>query len=340
MKKDARFWNEFEDNRVQCVLCFHNCKIAEGMFGICGVRKNENGKLYSLIYGSCSSMAADPIEKKPLYHFYPGTNAFSIGTVGCNFKCKNCQNSSISLATPSCSCIKEITPEQTIEIAQKYSCQGIAWTYNEPTIWHEFTFDSAKLAKKAGLYSVYVSNGYINEDPLREISPFLDAMNVDIKAFDDGFYKKVCKAHLEPVLKTCILAKELDIHLEITYLVIPGYNDSADEVRQFCRWIVEKLGSSTPVHFSRFHSDYKMIDVPATSIESLLKIYNIAKESDILYPYLGNVPKGEYENTICPNCGNICIERCGYSVSLNGIEDDKCIQCGTSISIVLDMNKK
>jgi len=340
MKKDARFWNEFEDNRVQCVLCFHNCKIAEGMFGICGVRKNENGKLYSLIYGSCSSMAADPIEKKPLYHFYPGTNAFSIGTVGCNFKCKHCQNSSISMTTPSCSCIKEITPEQTIEIAQKYSCQGIAWTYNEPTIWHEFSFDSAKLAKKAGLYSVYVSNGYINEDPLREISPFLDAMNVDVKAFDDGFYKKVCKARLEPVLKTCILAKELDIHLEITYLVIPGYNDSADEIRQFCRWIVEKLGRSTPVHFSRFHSDYMMVDIPATSIESLLKIYNIAKESDILYPYLGNVPKGEYENTICPNCGNICIERCGYSVNINGIEDDKCIQCGTSIPIVTDMYKK
>ena len=175
---------------------------------------------------------------------------------------------------------------------------------------------------------------------MRELSPFLDAMNVDVKAFDDGFYKKVCKARLEPVLKTCKLAKELGIHLEVTYLVIPGYNDSVDEVKQFCRWVVEKLGSSTPVHFSRFHSEYKMVDVPATSIESLLEIYNIAKESDILYPYLGNVPKGEYENTICPNCGNICIERCGYSVNLNGIEDGKCMQCGTSISIVTDMNKK
>ena len=340
MKKYARFWNEFEDDTVQCNLCFHNCKIAEGMLGICGVRKNENGQLYTLIYGSYSSMAADPIEKKPLYHFYPGTNAFSIGSVGCNFKCKHCQNSSISMAMPNCSCIKEITPEKTIEIAQKYACQGIAWTYNEPTIWHEFSFDTAKLAKKAGLYSVYVSNGYINEDPLRELSPFLDAMNVDVKAFDDCFYKKVCKARLEPVLKTCKLAKELGIHLEVTYLVIPGYNDSVDEVKQFCRWVVEKLGSSTPVHFSRFHPEYKMVDVPATSIESLLEIYNIAKESDILYPYLGNVPKGEYENTICPNCGNICIERCGYSVNLNGIEDDKCMQCGTSISIVTDMNKK
>jgi pyruvate formate lyase activating enzyme len=340
MKKDARFWKGVGNKKVQCSLCSHNCKIDEGMFGICGVRKNENGKLYALIYGSCSSMAADPIEKKPLYHFYPGTNVFSLGTVGCNFKCKHCQNSSISMAMPNCSCIKEITPEQTIELAREYACQGIAWTYNEPTIWHEFSFDSAKLAKKAGLYSVYVSNGYINEDPLREISPFLDAMNVDVKAFNDDFYKKVCKARLEPVLKTCELAKELDIHLEVTYLVIPSYNDSVDEVRQFCRWVVEKLGSSTPVHFSRFHPDYNMTDVPVTPIETLLKIYDIAKESGILYPYLGNVPRGEYENTICPNCGNICIERCGYSVSLNGIRDGKCVKCGTSISIVTDKHKK
>ena len=340
MKKEARFWKGAVDKKVQCNLCSHNCKIDEGMVGICGVRKNENGKLYTLIYGSCSSMAADPIEKKPLYHFYPGTNVFSLGTVGCNFKCKHCQNSSISTAMPSYSHLRNITPEQTIELAQEQTCQGIAWTYNEPTIWHEFSFDSAKIAKKTGLYTVYVSNGYINEDPLREIYPFLDAINVDIKAFDDDFYKKVCKARLEPVLKTCEIAKELGIHLEITYLVIPGYNDSVDELRQFCSWVVDKLGSITPVHFSRFHPDYNMTDVPVTPIETLQKIYDISKESGILYPYLGNVSLGEYENTICPNCGNICIGRGGCSVNLNGIMDGKCVKCGTSIPVVNDRHKK
>ncbi len=340
MKKDARFWKKVGDKKVQCTLCSHNCEIDVGMLGICRVRKNEDGKLYTLIYGSCSSMAADPIEKKPLYHFYPGTNVFSLGTVGCNFKCKHCQNSSISAAMPDYSHLRNVVPDQTIELAREQTCQGIAWTYNEPTIWHEFSFDSAKLAKKAGLYTVYVSNGYINEDPLREISPFLDAINVDVKAFDDDFYKKVCKARLDPVLKTCELAIELGIHLEVTYLVIPGYNDSVDEVRQFCRWVVDKLGSSTPVHFSRFHPDYRMTDVPMTPIETMLRIYDIAKETGIFYPYLGNVPQGEYENTICPNCGNICVERCGYSVTLNGIEDGKCTKCGTSIPIVNDARKK
>jgi len=340
MKRDARFWKKIGDKKVQCTLCSHNCEIDVGMLGICRVRKNEDGKLYTLIYGSCSSMAADPIEKKPLYHFYPGTNVFSLGTVGCNFKCKHCQNSSISAAMPDYSHLRNITPEQSIELAREQTCQGIAWTYNEPTIWHEFSFDSAKLAKKAGLYTVYVSNGYINEDPLREISPFLDAINVDVKAFDDDFYKKVCKARLDPVLKTCELARELGIHLEVTYLVIPGYNDSVDEVRQFCRWVVDKLGSSTPVHFSRFHPDYRMTDVPMTPIETMLRIYDIAKETGIFYPYLGNAPQGDYENTICPRCGSICIERCGYSVTLNGIEDGKCTKCGTSIPIVNDVRKK
>jgi len=334
MKKNAKFWREIGDKKVQCNLCPHNCKIDDGKLGICGVRKNENGKLYTLIYGSCSSIAVDPIEKKPLYHFYPGTDVFSLGTIGCNFKCKYCQNSSISTATLKYPYIRELTPEETIELAVGNACQGIAWTYNEPTIWHEFSFDSAKLAKKAGLYTVYVSNGDISEDPLRELAPFLDAVNVDVKAFNDGFYKEICKAHLEPVLKTCELALELGIHLEVTYLVVPGYNDSIDEVKQFCKWVVEKLGIDTPVHFSRFHPDYMMTDVPMTPIETLLRIYDVAKEAGILYPYLGNVPHGDYENTICPNCGSICIKRVGYSVSLDGIKNGKCVRCGTSIPIV------
>lgn len=340
MKREAKFWKPLADQKVQCQLCPHNCKIKNDGLGVCGVRKNENGKLYTLIYGSCSSIAADPIEKKPLYHFHPGTNALSLGTVGCNLKCEHCQNFSISTAKPDYTSIREVMPEKAVKLAREYDCQGIAWTYNEPSIWHEYSFDSAKLAKKEGLYTVYVSNGYINEDPLKEISPFLDAMNVDVKAFNDEFYKKICKASLEPVLLTCERAKELGIHLEVTYLVIPGHNDSNDEVKNFCNWVVDKLGGETPVHFSRFHPDYRMNNVPMTPMKTLLHVYDIAKQAGVLYIYLGNVPHGDYENTTCPNCGSICIERCGYSINFIGFKKGKCIKCNNSISIVTNKYKK
>lgn len=340
MKREASFWKKIKDKKVQCSLCSHGCKIDEGKGGICRVRKNENGKLYTLIYGSCSSIAADPIEKKPLYHFYPGTNAFSMGTVGCNFKCSHCQNYNISTADPKFPYIRDIPPEQVVELAKQYSCQGVAYTYNEPTIWHEFCFDSAKLVKKAGMYTCYVTNGYISEDPLRELSPVLDAMNVDVKAFKEDFYKKICKARLEPVLNTCKLAKELDIHIELTYLVIPTLNDSLDEIMDFCRWVVGKLGEDTPVHFSRFHPDHNMTDIPRTPMETLLKIYDAAKEVGILYPYLGNVSPGDYENTVCPKCGSVCIERKGYFINLDGFMDGKCVKCGSVLPIVVDKYKK
>ena len=340
MKREARFWHPIGNTKVQCELCAHNCKIADGNRGVCGVRQNEKGTLYTLIYGSYSSMAVDPIEKKPLYHFCPGTQAFSLGTAGCNFQCLYCQNYSISTAGPDYFFMKDMTPERTVELAKEQGCQGIAWTYNEPTIWHEFSFDTSQLAKKAGLYTAYVSNGYIAEDPLKEISPYLDAMNIDIKAFHDDFYKKICKARLEPVLQTCERARELGIHLEVTYLVIPGRNDSIDEIKQFCNWVVEKLGESTPVHFSRFHPDYKMTDVSPTPLDALIKIYDVAKTSGILFPYLGNVPHGGYENTVCPNCGGLCIERYGYVVRADGISDGKCKACGAEIPIVTDKYKK
>ena len=334
MKKEASFWTKLEDNKLQCNLCNHKCIINENKSGICGVRINDGGKLYTSIYGSCSSIAADPIEKKPLYHFYPGTLALSMGTIGCNFKCDHCQNYSISTVDKQYHYMKEIDPEQVVEYAKQYSCQGVSYTYNEPTIWHEFCFDSAKLVKKGGLYTCYVSNGYIDEDALKEISSYLDAMNIDVKAFNEDFYKNICKARLKPVLKTCKLAKELGIHIELTYLVIPGYNDSRNEVRSFCKWIIDTLDNQTPVHFSRFHPDHNMTDVPRTPMETLLKIYNIAKEVGVLYPYLGNVSPGEYENTICSKCGNTCIERVGYSINLEGIIDGKCKKCGNALSII------
>ena len=335
MKKEAKFWESVGNDNVKCLLCPHNCKIGVGNRGICGVRKNEDGKLYSLIYSSCSSVVDDPIEKKPLYHFYPGSIALSLGSVGCNFRCDHCQNYGISAVRPEDIFLNDILPQKAIELAKQHGCKGIAWTYNEPTIWHEYAFDSAKLAKDAGLYTVYVTNGYINEEPLKEMAPYLDAMNIDVKAFHEDFYKKICKARLEPVLNTCETAKSLGIHIEVTYLVIPGINDSLDEIRNFCRWVVEKLGAETPVHFSRFHPDYKMKDIQATPIDMLLKSYGIAKDSGILYPYLGNVPHGEYENTHCAVCNNVIVERLGFTAKVIGLENNKCKQCGTSIPIVV-----
>lgn len=336
MKREARFWKTISDKKLQCNLCSHSCKINNDNFGICRVRKNENGKLNTLIYGSCSSVAVDPIEKKPLFHFYPGTNVFSLGTVGCNFKCSHCQNYGISAASLDYSNIREIEPEQVVELAKDNNCQGIAWTYNEPSIWYEYTFDASKLAKENDLYTVYVSNGYIAEEPLREISPFLDAINVDVKAFTDDFYKKICKARLEPVLQTCEIVKELGIHLEVTYLIIPTLNDSEDEITNFCEWVVDKLGKNVPVHFSRFRPDYKMRDIQMTPMNTMLKAYDIAKKTGVLFPYLGNIPSGDYENTVCPNCGNICIERNGYSINLDGFSNGRCIKCNNHIPIEFD----
>ncbi|MDH7516976.1 MAG: AmmeMemoRadiSam system radical SAM enzyme [Candidatus Thermoplasmatota archaeon] len=340
MKKEAKFWEKLADKKVQCHLCPHNCKINDGKTGICNVRKNEDGKLYTLIYGSCSSIASDPIEKKPLYHFYPGTDAFSLGTVGCNFKCEHCQNYTISTATPDVFFIKNIMPEEAVSLAKQHGCRGIAWTYNEPTIWHEYSYDSMVLTKKQGLYTVYVTNGYINEEPLKELSKYLDAMNIDVKAFTEEFYKKICKAKLQPVLQTCELSKKLEIYIELTYLVIPGYNDSIDEIKKFCNWVVEKLGDDTPVHFSRFHPDNRLLGVPMTPMHTLQKIFNVAKESGILYPYLGNVPHGDYENTYCPSCGNLCVERLGYSTNICGLKDGKCLKCNNPIPMIIDNYKK
>jgi len=333
MKKEAAFWKKTKNNSVQCFLCPHHCMIANEKRGICGVRKNENGKLFTLIYGVCSSVADDPIEKKPLYHFYPGSRVFSLGSVGCNFRCDHCQNYSISTASPEEFFSQDILPEKIVEAARDHGCRGVAWTYNEPTIWHEYTLDCAKLAKKAGLYTVYVTNGYMEEEPLKEIAPYLDAMNIDVKAFTEEFYKNICKARLAPVLQTCERAKQLGVHLELTYLIIPGLNDDADEIKRFCEWTVEKLGSNTPVHFSRFHPDYKMTNTQATPTKTLLASSTIAKTAGLLFVYLGNIPHGDYDNTYCPSCGNLLIERQGFTAQIRGLVKNTCARCKTVIPL-------
>lgn len=330
--KEAMLYKK-ENEKVRCNICAHHCRITENGYGVCRTRQNIDGKLYTLIYSSVSSAHVDPIEKKPLFHFFPGSLVFSLGTISCNFRCKHCQNWSISTAKVGDVYTTEIPPEEAVRQTKKSGCDGIAWTYNEPTIWFEYTYDSAKLAKRAQLYTVYVTNGYISEEALNEIAPFLDAANVDVKAFNDSFYKRISGTRLEPVLETCERMLEKKIHLELTYLIIPGYNDSEEEIKKFSTWVVN-LNASTPVHFSAFYPAHLMLDVPPTSIETLEMAHEIAKEAGVEYVYLGNVPGHEYENTFCPECGELLIERTGYHVRKR-ISEPKCPECGRSIDIRL-----
>ena len=333
MEREAKYW-EKKNGSIKCLLCPHECIIGEGKRGICGVRENKNGKLYTLIYASASSAYPDPIEKKPLFHFYPNSLVYSLGTVGCNFKCLHCQNYTISQVKPEEYFLEEMLPENVIERAKK-CCNGIAFTYNEPTIWFEYAYDVAKLAKKNDLYTVFVTNGYINEEPLKEISKYLDAANIDVKSLSNEFYKEICKAKLEPVLHACKLYKEKGLHVEITYLVIPTKNDSMDDIKKFCRWIMEEFGEEQVIHFTAFYPNYKMLHLPPTSFRKLLEIYNVAKKEGMQYVYLGNVPHGDYENTYCPNCGNLLIERHGFSAKIRGLEGNTCKKCKWKIPIVI-----
>jgi pyruvate formate lyase activating enzyme len=307
--------------------------IAPGKFGICGVRKNDTGKLLATTYGKISSMGPDPIEKKPLYHFMPGTNVLSLGSVGCNFRCDFCQNWTISQEYTTKG-LRDISPEQLIVSASRLHCQSIAWTYNEPTIWFEYTLDGAKLAKAAGLGTVYVTNGYITGEALREISPYLGAMNIDVKAFTEEFYRNRSKAKLQPVLDTCVLARKLGIHIELTYLIIPGQNDSPRELRNFVKWVANDVGSATPIHFSRFHPDYNFHSARSTPVETLKMAYHTAKEEGLRFVYLGNVAHCDEENTFCPKCGTMALERMGLRLVKDSSRDGKCAKCGEDLNIV------
>ena len=329
----AKHWTKLEDNKVRCELCPHRCVLKEGQVGVCRVRKNIGGKLYTLNYGSVSSIAVDPIEKKPLFHFKPKSEVLSLSTVGCNMHCKHCQNWEISQAGMDFPYLKEMSPEEVMEIARNY--EGIAWTYNEPTIWHEFTLDVSKMAKKEGLYTVYVTNGYINEEPLGEIGQYLDAMNIDVKAFTDEFYRKITGARLQPVLDTVERAYKMGIHIELTYLIIPTLNDSQEEIRKFAEWVYN-LSPEIPVHFSRFFPIYKLTDKPPTPLKTMHNAYKIAKDVGLEYVYLGNTWEPEYESTYCPNCGNLLIERVYYNTKIKGLtKDGRCNRCGKKINIML-----
>ena len=282
--KEALFWKK-EKDKIRCELCPQNCLIAEGKVGFCGVRQNKNNKLFSLVYDKPCSINIDPIEKKPLYHFFPSETTFSIGTVGCNLSCLFCQNWEISKAKPDTFSIKTITAEQIVETAKEKGLKMIAYTYTEPTIFYEYMLDTAKLAKKAGLKNIIVCNGFINQEPLKELLKYIDAANIDLKSFDNKFYKNHCDAWIEPVLNTLKTIKQNKVHLEITNLIIPTKNDNLKEIEQMCKWIKENLGD-TPIHFSRFFPYHEMKNILPTPIKTLEKAKQIAEK------YLSNIHIG------------------------------------------------
>lgn len=323
------------NNIVECLLCPHNCRIEEGKVGVCRVRKNENGILVSKNYGKLSGIHLDPIEKKPLYHYYPGSYIFSIGSFGCNFRCRWCQNWQISQTNIEDFYDEKIyTPEVVIKMALSYKENiGIAYTYNEPFVWYEFMYDTAVLAKKKNLKNVIVTNGYVNEDPLTELIPFIDACNVDLKSFNDNIYKKLIGGSLEPVLKTLLTLKKHNVYFEITNLIVPGANDNEEEFKNMIIWIAENLGKSTVLHLSRYFPMYKY-DEPSTSPELIEKFYRIAKEY-LYFVYAGNIQLKNYQDTYCYKCGSLVMRRSGYFLSNQNFDiEGKCTKCGEKIFIM------
>ena len=326
-------YEKIGDKKVQCNLCAHRCKINEGKKGICLVRENRDGTLYTLVYGRTISQHVDPIEKKPLFNFYPGTTAYSIATVGCNFKCQFCQNWEISQMVRDEHLImgNEASPESIVENAKKYGSKSIAYTYTEATIFFEYAYDTAKLAHEVDIKNVFVTNGYMTEEAIKKIEPYLDAANVDLKSFSDDFYRKLCGAKLQPVLDALKLMKKLGIWVEVTTLIIPTLNDSSEELREIAKFIVNELGEGTPWHISRFYPAYNLTDKPPTPIETIHKAREIGLNEGLKYVYEGNIPGSTGENTYCPNCKNLIIERLGYQIINKATKDGKCPYCESRI---------
>jgi pyruvate formate lyase activating enzyme len=330
-KKKAYFYENIDAETVNCHLCPRHCRLKNGMRGFCRARQAEGGKLYSYIYANPTAVHVDPIEKKPLFHFLPGTKAFSIATAGCNFRCKNCQNWQISQFRPEETNNIYLPPEAVVDSAFRYDCSTVAYTYTEPSVFYEYMFDTAVIAKRRGIKNIYHSNGSLNPLPVNELSRLLDGANIDLKGFTQDFYSQIAQGYLETVLKTMTILKENKIHLEITNLVIPTLSDNYDEIRKMCHWIKKELGSLIPLHFSRFYPAYQLKNLPPTPVSTLEKAHAIAKECGLQYVYIGNVPGHKFENTYCHNCHKLIIGRMGYLILENYIKDGKCKFCGSKI---------
>jgi len=334
LAKEAVLWEPAEGGKVRCHLCAHRCLIAEGRTGFCAVRKNDDGRLFSMNYHRVCAANADPIEKKPLFHFQPGSRSFSIAAPGCNFRCEFCQNWQISQVSLEAGELygRSIRPKDIVDSAVHGHCRSLAYTYTEPTIFMELAADCAVLAREKGLSNVFVSNGYLTAEAVDFVRPWLDGINVDLKSFRDAYYRGLCKARLEPVLETCRrLVRETDIWVELTTLIVPGQNDSDAELRDIATFIARDLGRHVPWHISRFYPQFQMDDIPPTPEGTLERAYDIGKEAGLYYVYIGNLPGGRAESTFCPSCGAMVIERVGYTVRKNLIDDGRCPQCGAEI---------
>lgn len=338
--KEVALYQKLPNSRVRCQICEWRCTINPGKLGVCRMRRNDAGTLNALNYASVSSAAVDPIEKKPLFHFFPGSRVFSLGTWGCNFHCVHCQNWEIS-------CVEEpeesgrvsqrLSPESAMELTRRNGCAGVAWTYNEPTIWFEYTLDSAKLARRTGLYTVYVTNGYITPEALDLIGPYLDAWRVDVKGFSDALYRDLATIpHWRDILDMAERArKKWGLHVEVITNVIPTMNDDDAQLKGIADWIAGELGELTPWHVTRFHPQHNLLDKPSTPVTTLERALEIGKKAGLRFVYVGNVPGHDGENTTCYNCGRLIISRQGYSTRVTGLNGSKCKFCGADLNMRL-----
>lgn len=331
--KEALFYEKSENKLVQCKLCPRQCAIPDGKRGFCQVRENQDGILYTMVYAKPVTLTLDdPIEKKPLFHFFPSTLTFSVATAGCNLRCKFCQNWEISQRRPEELDYVYLEPQDLVKKVKASGRPTIAYTYSEPAIFYEYMLETAKLAKKEGIKNIMHSSGYINEVPLRQLAKYLDAANIDLKAFTDDYYIKMSEATLEPVLRSLKILREEGVHLEITTLILPGYNDDEDSMIKMCLWIKENLGPDTPLHISRFFPMYKMVSLNPTPVATLERLRQVAVDCGLKYVYIGNVAGHAAENTCCPKCKRTLIERRGYFILENNIINGRCKFCQEEIA--------
>lgn len=330
-RHEARYYTKLANKTVQCQLCPRRCVIPPGKRGFCRVRENQNGKLYSLVYGLVCSMNREPIEKAPFFHFLPGAQRLTLATVGCNQRCKYCQNWEISQASPEEVPGETLTPEAVVNLAEKLRLPVICFTYTEPVVFFEYMVDIARLARQKGIRTAVVSGGYINPEPLKELCSVVDAIKIDLKGFTPEFYRDVCGSTLEPVLTAIRTIATTGRHLELVNLVVPGYNDDTTTINRMCRWIKENVGDTIPLHFTRFHPDYRLQNTPATPISTLERAVAIARNTGLKFVYIGNCPGHQDENTTCPHCGKTIVRRTGFSITANDIVKGNCRFCGKRI---------